>query len=316
MRVRGVRANGSIGIAGYCDRLATALGPHGVAYEPATAPRRGVWSHFHLGNSSRRALLHFPTHRGPCVVTVHDVVPRDRRLMALYRHVAYPLLVRRATVLVAHSAAAADMLVRLAGARPERILVIPHPVPHMAVTRRADARAALGWPEHDRLALLPGVLKPAKLIDLALAATAQTGWRLALCGQVRDAGLVRAARAAGALVLVGPDRSTYEQAFAAADAVLVLREGTVGETNGPLLEALSAGRAVLASRTGSIPEVAGGGALLCEPTSEGIRRGLADLADLSERAERERLAAERARLFDQGTAAAAHAELFVEVFGG
>jgi len=316
MRVAGIRADGSVGIAGYCDRLATALDPLGVAYEPAPAPRAGARSHYHLGNSSRRTLLQMLGRREPTVVTIHDVVPRDRRLLAAQRALVAPLLRRRGTALVVHSETAAGMLRALTGVRPERVRVIPIAAPRMGEVSRRHARAALGWPEDELIALLPGVLKSVKLVGEAASAASAAGWRLALAGRVLDAELVRRARAGGALVCPNPDRATYERAIKAADAVLVLRASSVGETNMPLLEALGAGRAVLATPTGSIPEVADGAALLCPPTADGIRHGLDELADPAERAAREARSAARAAELDPAAAAAAHAELFAQVFGG
>jgi glycosyltransferase involved in cell wall biosynthesis len=316
MRVAAIRAAGSVGIAGYCDRLAAALDPLGVAYEPASAPRPGARSHYHLGNSSRRTLVQMLARREPVVVTVHDVVPRDRRLVAAHRAIVAPLLRRRATALVVHSEAAAGMLIALTGLGRERVRVIPIAAPRLAGASRGRARAALGWPEDEPVALLPGVLKSAKLVGEAASAATAAGWRLALAGRVRDADLVRRARAGGALVCADPDRPTYECAIAAADAVLVLRASSVGETNMPLLEALGAGRAVLATATGSIPEVAGGAALLCLPTTDGIRSGLHALADPVARSDWEARSAARAAELAPAAAARAHAELFGEVFGG
>jgi glycosyltransferase involved in cell wall biosynthesis len=139
-------------------------------------------------------------------------------------------------------------------------------------------------------------------------------FRLVLAGPVADRGAAEAARAAGASVLEAPDDQQYELAICAADVVLVLRAGSVGETNGPLLDAIGAGRAVLATGTGSIPEVAGEAARYCAADVGAIARGLALLADPGERAERERLARERAALLTWSASASAHAAVFEEVF--
>jgi glycosyltransferase involved in cell wall biosynthesis len=116
------------------------------------------------------------------------------------------------------------------------------------------------------------------------------------------------------LVVSGPSDPAYEQAIVAADCVLCLRAGSVGETNAPLLEALGAGRAVLATASGSIPEVARDAGLYCEATIDGIRAGLAALDDAATRAEHERAAAARAAQLTWRASATAHASLFHEVF--
>ena len=90
--------------------------------------------------------------------------------------------------------------------------------------------------------------------------------------------------------------------------------GSVGETNGPLLDALGAGRAVLATATGSIPEVAGDAALYCDGTPDAIQFGLAALSDSSARAELEQAASAKAAGLTWKASAAMHASLFREVF--
>jgi glycosyltransferase involved in cell wall biosynthesis len=251
------------------------------------------------------------------LVTVHDVVPRTRALLPVYRALVYPQLRRRADAVVVHSAYAADMLVRRTGRRPSRLEVIPHPASRPRFTDRIEARRALGWPEDALIAVLPGVIKPAKLVGEVLAATSDaSGWRLALAGRLVDRRVTRDAQARDALVLSDPDDADYERAIAAADCVLCLRSGSVGETNGPLLDALGAGRAVLATATGSIPEVAGDAARLCGGTERAIRAGLAELSDPGARSELERAATRRAALLTWEASAVAHAALFREVFDG
>jgi glycosyltransferase involved in cell wall biosynthesis len=140
-------------------------------------------------------------------------------------------------------------------------------------------------------------------------------WRLAFVGHVPDARLAAAVRAAGAILEEDPDDTTYQHALSAADAVLVLRAGSVGESNGPLLDALGAGRAVLATASGSIPEVAGEAALFCEPDADSIRRGLVALEDPSVRRDLEERAGVRAADLSWEASARLHAGLFSEVLG-
>ena len=127
---------------------------------------------------------------------------------------------------------------------------------------------------------------------------------------------MRLAQRGGALVCESPADGEYQRAVVAADCVLVLRRDSVGETNGPLLDAIGAHRAVLATATGAIPEVAAGAAELCLPDTGSIGRGLAALADDGRRAELETLAASRAEDLDWSASARAHRTIFEEVFGG
>jgi glycosyltransferase involved in cell wall biosynthesis len=312
LAVRGVADACSLGVARYARRLREALEEHGVRYALAERPRSGP-AHHHLANSSRALLRDRRGRRYPFAVTVHDVVPRTSVLVPVYRLLAYPRL-REARAVIVHSAFAADLLVREAGSAPARLEVIAHPARRPDEVDRLAARRALGWPEEATIAVLPGVIKAAKLVREALEAVERMpGWQIALAGRIADPGAANAARQQGGLVLADPDDEDYDRAIAAADCVLCLRGGSVGETNGPLLDALGAGRAVLATPTGSIPEVAGEAAAYCEGTADGIRRGLALLGSADVRADLERAASDRASELTWDASAALHAALFREV---
>jgi glycosyltransferase involved in cell wall biosynthesis len=251
-------------------------------------------------------------------VTVHDVLPRTRTLNPLYRRLVYPLL-RRASVAIVHSRFAADLLRRVSGDLAG-VEVIPHSTTTFASLDQQAARESLGWEGEGPLFVLPGVLKRSKLVAEALAAAVplleRRRLRLALVGSIADDGLADCARTFGVEVLSSPDRASYERAIVSADCVLVLRESSVGETNGPLLDALGAGRAVLATAVGSIPEVAGDAALYCGTSAADIRTGLEILCDRDEQALRADNARRRAELFSGRVVAAAHERLFREMFDG
>jgi glycosyltransferase involved in cell wall biosynthesis len=314
LAVSGVVDSRSIGVARYARLLAGVLAGEGVAYRLVERRDPTRPAHVHLANSSRSLLRQPRRPQAAFAVTVHDVVPRTRALLPAYRALAYPQVTRRAAAAVVHTAWAADMLVRAAG-RPRRLEVIPHPVPPRHVREdRLTARQALGWPDDRLIAVVPGVIRGVKLVAEALAAgDGSPGWQIALAGRLADPGLAREAHARGALILAEPDDLAYERAVVAADCVLCLRAGSVGETNGPLLDALGAGRAVIATRTGSIPEVAGNAVHYCDATVASLQASLAALTDAETRVEFASMAAARGATLTWEASAAAHAELFREV---
>jgi glycosyltransferase involved in cell wall biosynthesis len=316
VRVAGVVDPRSVGIARYCRELQRSLAAAGIDY-PLTARPSAEHVHVHFGNSSRRVLPGTAVRRAPFVVTVHDVSPRTPAIEPAYRLAAFPLL-RRARLLIAHSRVAADLLVTRAGIRADRIRIIPHGTRRPEIADRDAALARIGLAAGPPLVILPGVLKAAKLTrDAVIAAEPlmRSGrLRLALVGRVSDETVAAEARALGALVIDSPDDPTYDAAIVAADVVLVLRRGSVGETNGPLMDALGAGRAVLATPTGSIPELAGSAARYCDVEIQSIRAGLSRLLDDGERAEREILAASRGTEMSWERAAHNHVSVFEEAF--
>jgi glycosyltransferase involved in cell wall biosynthesis len=317
--VVGARSARSLGVSRYVDRLSAALRGLGVAYEPRERPSDGEHVHFHLANSSRRSIWQAPRRPSPFVLTIHDVAPRTAALEPLYHAVVYPFVAGRAAATIVHSRFAADLLVARSGRIRGRLEIIGHPAAPLAGRSRAEARARLGWPAEVPIAVLPGVIKRAKLVEEAVAAAAPLiadgRWRLALVGPVQDRTAALTAQTAGAWLVERPDHPAYEDAIVASDLVLVLRSRSVGETNGPLLDALGAGRAVLASKIGSIPEVAGEAARYCTNDASGIRAALTALADPSELGQRERTASDRGAALTWPAAAAAHAEIFREAFG-
>ncbi len=149
------------------------------------------------------------------------------------------------------------------GAPADKVVVIPNGVDRTIFfpQDRATARRELGLPEDGRLVLFVGRLEPIKGIDELLPAftklaAADPTVRLALIG---DGALrARCDRAAADLpgrILVPGGRPLPEVArwLAAAD-LLVLPSWNEGTPN-VILEALAAGRPVVASRTGGIPDL-------------------------------------------------------------
>jgi glycosyltransferase involved in cell wall biosynthesis len=95
--------------------------------------------------------------------------------------------------------------------------------------------------------------------------------------------------------------------------VLCVRADTAGESNGPLLDAIGAGRASLVTDVGSGPEVAGDGARVVAPTVGAIRAGIEALLDGDERRARAAAALRRAAELTWAASARRHVELLEEL---
>jgi glycosyltransferase involved in cell wall biosynthesis len=183
---------------------------------------------------------------------------------------------------------------------------------------RAAARRRLGIAvDGPPLFVLPGVLKAAKLVTETLRAAAPLlaggQARLLLAGRVLDEALAAQATTAGAIVLRDPANDAYEDAIVAADAVLCLRGDSVGESNGPLLDAIGAARASLVTAVGSAPEIAGAAALVVDADVAGIRAGLEALLHGEHRRALARAALDRATELTWAATARRYAELLTEV---
>lgn len=200
----------------------------------------------------------------PLVVSLHgsDVFLAERLRPA--RALARAAL-RRAGAVTACSADLQRRALAL-GARPERTRVVPYGVDVDAFAPRAgtsDVRRALGVEDEEFFVLALGRLVEKKgfayLVDAA-AQVARVRVVIAGDGDLRSALEARARGQGAAVTLAGNlDRDQLARALSAADAVVVPsivdRAGNVDGLPNALLEALAAGRPVVATRVAGIPDV-------------------------------------------------------------
>ena len=275
----------------------------------------------------------------PLVASVHDVA---------FRHFpeAYPASGRRfheratriavaeaARVLVPSAATARD-LADLYGLEPERVTVTPlgadpPPATDPEPARRLLERLGVRGP----FLLAVGTLEPRKNLARLVAAFAEAaaelpehhlvvvgpaGWGRALAPgavppRVGVAPRVEAAAPPRVVLTGAVEEGVLQGLYAAADG---LAYPSLYEGFGlPVLEAMARGLPVLTSDRSSLPEVAGGAALLVDPEDvPAIAKGLVEL--VSDRALRERLAADgprRAAAFTWRATAAATWSAYEEV---
>ena len=204
------------------------------------------------------------SHGVPLVVSLHGSDVFVAETLRPARALAGRAL-RQAGAVTACSGDLHQRAVRL-GARPERTRTVPYGVDAMPDVRGLDTaavRAQLGAPAGPTLVLGLGRLVEKKGFAFLVEAAARVpAVFVALAGEGDlRAELEAQAAALGAPVrLVGAlDRASVAQALAAADIVVVPsvvdRAGNVDGLPNVLLEAMAAGRAVIASRVAGIPDV-------------------------------------------------------------
>jgi glycosyltransferase involved in cell wall biosynthesis len=228
-------------------------------------------------------------HRVPFVVSVHG-----SDIFLAERSPTIGAFARNAFERAARVTACSDDLRRRAvrlGAAEARTLTVPYGV-DAAVFGSAPAagvRERLGTPPGARLVLAIGRLVEKKgLATLVDAAAGLAGVHVAVAGggDLRESLAARIRELGAPVRLVGPlDRGAVAEALAAADIVavpsVVDRAGNVDGLPNTLLEAMAAGRAVVASRVAGIPDVITDGVngLLVPPGDvEALRTALGRLA--------------------------------------
>lgn len=172
------------------------------------------------------------------------------------------LAARHATVVCVSESTAAEASRHY---RVQADAVIPNGIDLRIFTAhpRAEARARLGLPEDDRLALFAGRLNQSKGAAVMLPACERAGYRLMVAGPLGVPGSLHLGR-------LTPDELSLT--YAAADCVLL--PSVYEACSFVLLEALACGVPVLTTRVGSVPSLLRGvpeyDALCVEPRQEDV----------------------------------------------
>ena len=105
--------------------------------------------------------------RVPVVLTAHDLRPHNRADEILL-HTNFQRVYDAARAVIVHSARAGEIVRETYRTPPEKIRVIPHgdlSAPLGPIPAREEARAALGFDEHDPVCLIFGTVEPYKGIE-------------------------------------------------------------------------------------------------------------------------------------------------------
>jgi glycosyltransferase involved in cell wall biosynthesis len=229
------------------------------------------------------------SHGVPLVVSLHgsDVFVAETLLPA---RVLAKRALRQAGAVTACSADLHRRALQL-GARPERTRTVPYGVDSMDAgdVDAGAVRAQLGVPSGATMVVAIGRLVEKKGFSYLIQAAARVpGVHVALAGDgdLRDELEAEVRELNAPVRLVGAlDRRSVAAAFAAADIVVVPsvvdRAGNVDGLPNVLLEAMAAGRAVIASRVAGIPDVVTDGVdgiLVEEKDVAGLAAAVARLA--------------------------------------
>jgi glycosyltransferase involved in cell wall biosynthesis len=239
--------------------------------------------------ADRIDVAHFPANYGfgprtaRTLITVHDEINllplaeiwrghrKDPRTVAMmtYLHFSTRAAVRQAHQLITVSEYARQQIARVSGFPADRITPVYHaPTPDLRrVTDRAalaEVRARLGVPE--KFVLADGIKNPGVIVRAwpRLLEAVRAERRIIFFSRRPDPPAVvhEAVKAGWAHLLIRPTREDLIALYSQAEAFVF--PSWIEGFGIPLLEAMTCGAPVIASTAGSIPEVAGGAALLME----------------------------------------------------
>lgn len=265
-----------------------------------------IWEQFSLPVALAREgadVYHIPHEGGPLVrgrwrfvVTIYDLIPFRfpelyvrNRAHGLYYRFKLETIKRRADAIITCSEATRDDLNMLLGIEPERIWLIPTPVdPGFAPMPETAVFETLGRLGVQRPYILAvGSAEPRKNLVRVLEAYSQLigrqadAPRLILFGRdwraTRAADLVEAAGLSGTVQLIGAVDELELIALYSGATTFVYTSFIEGYGL-PVLEAMACGCPVITSRVSSLPEAAGGAAVLVDPYQpEAIAEALTSL---------------------------------------
>jgi glycosyltransferase involved in cell wall biosynthesis len=236
--------------------LAEVLRADGITTRLVERPDRDGPLNAHLSNSSRSLLVPLARRRG-CLVTLHDVVPRDSRV----HRVLSPVVVRilRRHHVVVHSHHAAELLRRNGVDQPVGVVPLQLPVQPPTNDARLAERTRLLHGRSGNLLVFAGLLRARKGVDQIIEAAARLpDSSFVLLGKVADSATADALEHLPPNIglVEDPDDATFSLVLAAADALLLPRRSSVGETSGPLVMAHALGTPAALLDVGSAPEYA------------------------------------------------------------
>src|SRR5579859_383134 len=275
----------------YASRPAT-----GLRFDVTVIPFSRLWSQARLPvalAAARPDLLFVPAHSipfawpGHVLTVVHDLAferhpdaysVRERTLLQATTRWA----VARCRLLIAVSEATKQDLVSLYGASADRVRVVHNGGGEGAHVKPAPASRLRELGVESDFVLQVGRIEPRKNQAAALAAVERLDhMQLVVAGAVRDVELAAALRASPRCRVVGTvDQPALELLYRQARAVVV--PSRYEGFGFPVLEGMARGKAVVAARNSSLPEIGGDGVLYAGDTSDAeafaavLRQAVAD----------------------------------------
>ncbi len=246
--------------------------------------KRSTISHFHFSNSTRRTLISIPFFRArKKVVTLHDIKPRCKWVPKTFIKIIYLYLNIFADRFIVHSAYAKAMFMDIASFIPsEKISIIPLGCEIWDDNNNShNLRTHYGLNDADLIFSMVGSIKdPGQLeairifseLDLPnakliiIGGTSNKKHRKFIEDHLRN----------NMMYLGFVDDNILLDHIKLSDFLISYRLESVGESSGPMLQAIGSGTPIICSNVGSFPEVVGEAGIIVRNANE-LRNTLKEL---------------------------------------
>ncbi len=219
--------------------------------------------HFHFSNSTRNVLFAVPFFRSKVkVCTVHDVIPRTKKIPLLLTKFIYKYLNLFIDSFIVHSEFAKKILLEVAPIIPQnKVSVIPHGCTVLDDYNVCKLREKYGFSETDVILLMAGFIKKIKgqlEVIKIFRELNLNNVKLIIVGKLAD-------KESEIELQNLHDENIHYFGFVGneklldfiklSDVLINYRLESVGESSGPMLIAIGAGKPIICSNVGSFPEV-------------------------------------------------------------
>lgn len=293
MKMQHITNKDSLGILLYIECLTRQLNNKGISVDIKNWKNINCFtkydiSHFHFSNSTRHILLTLPFFRSRFkVITVHDIVPRSKKIPPLVIKLIYIYMNIFTNQFIVHSKFAKKLLLETAPfIQSNKIVVIPHGCEIVNDIDTGALRRKYGYSMDTTIFSMVGYIKKSKgQLDVieVFEKINKPNIKLLIIGKVVDEISKNKIENLDceAIEYLGflDDKKLFDY-MKLSDCLISYRLDSVGESSGPMSIAIGMAKPILCSNCGSFPEIIENSGIVVNNLLE-LKEAITELSDTS-----------------------------------